>query len=172
MKKILIPAVVIAIIAISAIIMLHIKNKAVATVPDLSLHIINGSKIDLHTLKGKPVLVTFWATTCSTCVKEIPHLVKLYNELGNDVFEIIGIAMPYDPPNLVISMTKKENITFPVALDIQGDATKAFGNVQVTPTSFLIDPQGNIVESSVGEIDIDELRKKVIELHRPISKVS
>ena len=118
------------------------------------------------------MLVTFWATTCPTCVKEIPHLSKLYQELGNEIFEIIAIAMPYDPPNLVVSMAEKRNIPYPVALDIQGEAVKAFGDVMVTPTSFLIDTQGNIVEERKGELDIEALKQKVRELHKSKTIVS
>ena len=172
MKKQILPVVVAAILATMAIATLFFNQKKLSSVPELSLNIIDGRKIELQALKGKPLLVTFWATTCSTCIKEIPHLIKLYNDLGNDVFEIIAIAMPYDPPNLVVSLSKRENLPYPVALDIQGEAVKAFGNVQVTPTSFLIDSQGNIVEEQAGEIDIKELKQKVIALQKTKTSVS
>ncbi len=150
----------------------YIEKNKFSNTSGLSLHIIDGHKLELNSLKGKPVLVTFWATTCSTCVKEIPHLSKLYQELGNEIFEIIAIAMPYDPPNLVVSMAEKRNIPYPVALDIQGEAVKAFGDVLVTPTSFLIDTQGNIVEERKGELDIEALKQKVRELHKAKTIVS
>ena len=171
-KKLIVGAVAFTVLATAAILTIYINSNKLTKVPELSLHIIDGNKLNLNDLKGKPALVTFWATTCSTCVKEIPDLTKLYNELGRDNFEIIAIAMPYDPPNRVISLSEKKNIPYLVALDIQGDATKAFGNVRVTPTSFLIDTQGNIVESNVGEIDMNALREKVKQLQLPISELS
>ena len=80
--------------------------------PDISLNFIDGQKIDIYSLHGKPLLVTFWSITCSTCIKEMPHLVALYNELNKDGFEIIGIAMSYDPPNQVVEFSKRRNVPY------------------------------------------------------------
>lgn len=172
-KKFVLPVVIATMLAIAATFtVLYIEKNKFSNISNLSLHIIDGDKLELNSLKGKSVLVTFWATTCSTCVKEIPHLAKLYQELGNELFEIIAIAMPYDPPNLVVSMTEKRNIPYPVALDIQGEAVKAFGDVLVTPTSFLIDTEGNIVERHKGELDIEVLKQTVKELHKAKTTVS
>ena len=146
--------------ATAVTLLLYLDNNKLKTAPEISLNIIDGRKIELNALQGKPLLVTFWATTCSTCVKEIPNLVKFYNEL-DDEMEIVAIAMPYDPPNFVVELSERENIPYPVALDINGNAVKAFGNVQVTPTSFLIDAAGNVVQKNYGEINIEELRQKV-----------
>jgi peroxiredoxin len=129
--------------------------------PSISLNFIDGRKIEFDSLKGKPLLVTFWSTTCSTCINEIPHLVELYNELNKDGFEIIGIAMPYDPPNLVVELSERREIPYPIALDIQGIASKAFGNISVTPTSFLIDSLGNVIQQKTGEMNIEQLRIKI-----------
>ena len=132
--------------------------------PDISLRFIDGQKIDFKSLQGKPLLVTFWSTSCSICVQEMPQLVGLYEEFNKAGFEIIGIAMSYDPPNRVVEFSKRKNIPYPIALDIDGSASKAFGNVQVTPTSFLVDHLGNIVQHKTGEINIKQLRIKVKEL--------
>jgi peroxiredoxin len=153
-------SIAVAFIVVVALI-LYSGNNKLSTAPEISLNIIDGRQITLHSLQGKPLFVTFWATTCSTCVKEIPHLVELYNEIGKEELEIIAIAMPYDPPNLVVALSERKSIPYPVALDINGDAVKAFGNVQVTPTSFLIDSEGKIVQQHSGQIDMEELRTKV-----------
>lgn len=171
-KKLIFSAVAVTLFATAAAFTFYLDKNNLSEAPDLNLHIIDGKKLALNSLKGKPVLVTFWATTCSTCVKEIPHLADLYKELGSELFEIIAIAMPYDPPNLVISMAEKRNIPYPVVLDIQGEAAKAFGNVQVTPTSFLIDTQGNIVEENKGKLDIEALKNKVQQLQQTKITVS
>ena len=133
-------------------------------VPDISLHFIDGRKIEFNSLRGKPLLVTFWSTTCSTCIKEMPHLAKLYQQLNKDGLEIIGIAMPYDPPNRVLELTESRSIPYPIALDIEGVASKAFGNINATPTSFLIDSLGNIIQQKTGEMNIDQLRIKIKKL--------
>ena len=161
MKKLIFPVIAVAILATAAVIALYLNHHELKSAPEISLNIIDGRKIELHTLQGKPLLVTFWATTCSTCLKEMPHLVKLYDELGKEKLEIIAIAMSYDPPNRVVALSKRENIPYPVALDIDGSAAKAFGGVRVTPTHFLIDANGHVVQQKSGELDIKELRKKL-----------
>ena len=161
MKKLIIPVAVAGILATTTALILYPGNSKLDVAPKISLDIIDGRKIELQALQGKPLLVTFWATTCATCVKEIPHLVELYNDIGKEELEIIAIAMPYDPPNLVVELSERENLPYPVALDINGDAAKAFGDIQVTPTNFLIDAEGNVVQKTSGEINIEELRVRV-----------
>ena len=132
--------------------------------PDIKLTITDGTIIDLQQLRGKPVLVTFWATSCIGCVREMPYLIALYNELSADGLEIIGIAMPYDPPNQVVKMISEKKIPYPIAIDIEGNAVLAFGDVVVTPTSFLIAPDGTIAKHKIGEMDIQEIRSTIISM--------
>jgi len=134
------------------------------TSPDISLMTLKGEEIQLASLQGKPVLVTFWATTCSTCIKELPHLIELYEELAPRGLVIIGIAMDYDPPNLVLAMSKARNIPYPIALDIHADAARAFGKVRLTPTSFLIAPDGRIVYQKTGTMNMASLREDILGL--------
>jgi len=133
-----------------------------STAPDVALKIIDGRKIELKKLKGQPVLVTFWATTCAGCAKEMPHLVTLYEEFAPQGLEIIGIAMSYDPPNQVLEMTKRKQIPYPIALDIDGSVANAFGNITLTPTSFLIAPDGTIVKHKIGEMDMEKIKDDII----------
>ncbi len=169
MKKLISIIAVTVILASVTVLFLYSGNNKLETAPDISLNIIDGSKVELQALQGKPLLVTFWATTCVTCVKEIPHLVKLYNDIGKEQLEIIAIAMPYDPPNIVVELSERKNIPYPIALDINGEATRAFGDIKVTPTSFLIDAHGKVVQQNIGEINIEQLRLKVKELQTTIS---
>jgi len=130
--------------------------------PDITLLTIDGEDLSLASLRGKPLLLTFWATSCPGCIKEMPHLIKLYDELSPQGLEIIGIAMSYDKPSNVLSMRKARNIPYPVVLDINGDAARAFGNVRITPTSFLIAPDGRIVSRKTGTMDIPKLRMNIL----------
>lgn len=132
--------------------------------PDITLLTIDGEELSLASLRGNPLLLTFWATTCPGCIKEMPHLIKLYDELSPQGLEIIGIAMSYDKPSHVLSMRKARNIPYPVALDINGAAARAFGNVRLTPTSFLIAPDGHIVSRKTGEMDMPKLRTNILAL--------
>ena len=129
--------------------------------PDIHLNFIDGQTVNVHSYKGKPLLVTFWSITCTFCLEEIPALTRLYNELNPHGLEIIGIAMSYDPPNRVIELSKKRKIPYSIALDINSDAEKAFGNIRTTPTSFLINSDGKIVQHNVGTMNIKKLRSKI-----------
>lgn len=130
--------------------------------PNISLNAIDESPINLEQYRGKPLLVTFWATTCPGCVAEIPHFSNLYRELNPKGFNILVIAMDYDPPEQVRFVVKQRAMPYTVALDTDGAAARAFGNVKLTPTTFLIDPQGRIVQQKLGEVDIEQLRNKII----------
>jgi peroxiredoxin len=130
--------------------------------PDITLLTIDGEELPLASLRGKPLLLTFWATSCPGCIKEMPHLIELYEELSPQGLEIIGVAMSYDKPSHVLSMRKARNIPYPVALDIHGAAAQAFGNVRLTPTSFLIAPDGRIIFQKIGEMDIPKLRNNIL----------
>ena len=132
--------------------------------PDITLTTLQGRRVEFSELRGAPVLVSFWATTCPRCLEEIPHLSELYRELAPRGLEVIGVAMPYDPPNRVVELTRARQIPYPIALDIQGDAVRAFGNVSLTPSSFLIAPDGRIVQRYTGQLDINKVRSLVLKM--------
>lgn len=130
--------------------------------PELAVTTLEGKQLSLGQLRGKPVLVTFWATTCPGCVKEMPHLVELYNELSPQGLEIIALAMAYDPEEQVREMVKLKQLPYTVALDSDGAAARAFGDVKLTPTSFLISPEGRIVQQKLGEMDMNLLHNRIV----------
>jgi peroxiredoxin len=146
--------------------------KSLNTAPAVTFKIIDGRQIDLINLQGRPVLVTFWATTCSSCMKEMPHLISLYNDLSGQGLEIIGVAMSYDPPNLVAALTRRRQIPFMISLDIDGSIAKAFDKVKLTPTTFLIAQDGTIISQKTGELNIDELRQQIFGLLSQQSQVT
>jgi len=120
----------------------------------LSFTLIDGRRITMEQLQGKPLLVTFWATTCASCIKEIPDLISLYDKYSEMELEIIAVAMPYDRPDHVLEMVKMHKLPYPIALDIDAKIVRAFGNVRVTPNHFLIAADGNIIKHQIGIIDI------------------
>jgi len=119
---------------------------------------LEGQTLSLDALRGKVVLINFWATSCPGCVKEMPDMVEVYREYKDRGFEIIAVAMSYDPPNYVQSFVQTRQLPFPVALDVSGEHARAFGNVQLTPTTFIIGKDGRILEQKLGEIDFVRLR--------------
>ena len=127
--------------------------------PTADFKIVDGRILNLAKLKGQPVLVVFWATTCAACIKEMPHLIDLYHELAPRGLEIIAVAMAYDPPNQVMEMRRRQQIPYPVALDIQGEVAEAFGDVQLTPTTFLINVNGEVALQQSGMLDFARIRQ-------------
>ena len=150
-----------AIFIIGSIVYLWLAPSGAQRAPDTTLQLIDGKKLKLSSLKGKPVLITFWATSCPGCIKEMPHLIELYHKLHSKGLEIIGIAMPYDRPDYVMEMIKRKEVPYLISLDLKGDAVRDFGNVSLTPTTFLIDDQGQIVKKKIGEIKMDSWEKRI-----------
>lgn len=116
--------------------------------------LLDGHKISLASLRGRPVLVSFWATTCAPCVQELPDLIRLYQEWHPRGFELIAVAMPYDPPSLVQQFVQQRGVPYPVALDLDGKVTTAFGGVPYVPTAFLLAPSGRIELQYTGRLDM------------------
>jgi len=127
--------------------------------PDASFTDLKGSKFSLAQLKGKVVMVNFWATSCTTCVAEMPEMIRTYEQFHTQGLEFVAVAMSYDPPSYVVNFTETRNLPFHVVLDFDGKLAQAFGEVKLTPTTFLIDKQGSIIKKYVGVPDFKQLHQ-------------
>ncbi|WP_020654388.1 TlpA disulfide reductase family protein [Massilia niastensis] len=125
--------------------------------PNVTFISITGEKISTASLRGKVVMVNFWATSCTTCVKEMPAMVETYNKFKGQGLEFVAVAMDYDPPNYVLNFTETRKLPFKVAIDSSGDIARQFGDVKLTPTTFVIDKDGKIIKRYVGEPDFPAL---------------
>ena len=132
--------------------------------PDSTFVLLDGSKATTADLRGKVTLVNFWATTCVSCVKEMPALVATYNKYQSQGFETLAVAMEYDPPAWVLNFAQTRQLPFKVALDNTGEIAKAWGDVKLTPTTYLVDKQGRIVKRYVGEPDMGALHRLIEDL--------
>ena len=158
-KETLIPGVVLVVVlALAAI---EFMPAGLREAPSLVGQTLDGRLLTLEQLRGKPVLVTFWATTCPTCIQEMPHLIELYRDLNPKGLEIIGVAMSYDPPEQVRALAQQRHIPYPIVLDSQAQIARAFDNVRVTPTTVLISPEGQIVQYRLGLLDMPKLRETI-----------
>lgn len=153
-----------AIILVATLAYVWFTPSGLKQAPDITVTTLEGNSVSLRSLQGRPVLVTFWATTCPGCVKEMPHLVELYNELRPQGLELIALAMAYDPEEQVREMVKLKQLPYTVALDHDGRAASAFGDVKLTPTSFLIAPDGRIVQQKLGEMDMNLLHNRIVSM--------
>jgi len=126
--------------------------------PNLPFTQLDGSKHTMAELKGKVTLINFWATSCSTCVKEMPQMVATYQKFQGQGLETLAVAMEYDPPAYVMQFAQSRQLPFRVAIDHSGELAKGFGEVQLTPTTFVVNKKGEIVKRYVGEPDFAALR--------------
>jgi peroxiredoxin len=129
--------------------------------PEVTFATLSGQPIKLSELRGKVVLVKFWATSCVSCVAQMPDNIANYDEYHSKGFDIIAVAMQYDPANYVINFVETRKLPFTVALDTQGKVAKAFGDVKLTPTAFLIDKNGNIIKRYLGLYNKKEFRQSI-----------
>jgi peroxiredoxin len=146
---------------------LWLEYSGLKRVPDITVVTTTGEKLTLAGMHSGPLLVTFWATTCSTCLEEMPHLIDLYHELSPRGLKVIGIAIFYDPPNRVLAMQKSRSIPYTIALDIDAQASRAFGDMGLTPTTFLIAPDGRVVYQKTGTMDMNKVRNEILTMLTP-----
>ena len=133
-------------------------------VPDATFTLLSGQKLTTADLKGKVYLVNFWATSCTTCMHEMPQMVQTYNKFKGEGLEFVAVAMNYDAPMYVTNYAQTRQLPFMVAMD-DGSAAQKFGNVQLTPTTFVVDRNGHILKRYVGEpqfAELDRLLKKAL----------
>ncbi|TCV88088.1 peroxiredoxin family protein [Sulfurirhabdus autotrophica] len=131
--------------------------------PSIAFTTLKGEQLTLENMRGKVVLVNFWATSCPGCIKEMPELKDTYQKFHAQGFETIAVAMSYDPPNYVLTYVEKNALPFMVTLDMKGEIAQAFGDIKLTPTSFLIDIKGNIIQQVLGEPDFAKLHALIEE---------
>lgn len=152
--KVLAAVVVLAIAAIG-----YFSVSAEKTAPDVTFTSLTGEKVSMQSLRGKVVMINFWATSCTTCIKEMPDMVRTYNKYKDKGLDFVAVAMSYDPPNYVLNYAQTRSLPFKVALDTQGDIARSFGEVKLTPTTFVIDKEGKIIKRYLGEPDFAALHQ-------------
>jgi len=150
MKKLL-PLITVAVLAL-AVLGWQLSGSE-KTAPDVTYHTLDGRTLADSDLRGKVVLVKFWATSCVTCVQQMPHTVEVFEDLAPRGFEVVAVAMDYDPIAYVRHFSETRKLPFTIVHDASGDIARAFGDVQLTPTAFLIDRQGRIVKRYLGNYD-------------------
>jgi peroxiredoxin len=129
--------------------------------PDVRFTALSGESFSTSELRGKVVLVNFWATYCASCVQEMPRIVDTHYRFARRGFETVAVAVRQDNPQSVVKFAQRHKLPFKVALDSSGELAKEFGNVRVTPMSFLIDKEGRLLRRYVGEPNWSEIHQLV-----------
>lgn len=137
---------------------------APSAAPESTFVLLDGSKQTTSQWKGKVTLVNFWATSCVSCVAEMPQLIDTYRKYQARGYDTVAVAMSYDPPSYVVNFAQQRQLPFKVAIDNTGAVARAWGDVRLTPTTYIVDKQGRIVKRYVGEPDFDELHRLIEKL--------
>ena len=139
-------------------------NTGRAPAPESTFVLLDGSTQTTADLRGKVTLVNFWATSCVTCVAEMPEIVDTYNKYQSQGFETLAVAMSYDPPSYVVNFAQTRKLPFKVAIDNTGNVAKAWGDVRLTPSTFIVNKRGDIVKTYVGTPNFAELHQLIEKL--------
>ena len=132
--------------------------------PQVDYTLLNGQRLNIGQLKGQVVLVNFWATSCATCVAEMPQISATFEKFKDQGYQTLAVAMHYDAPANVARFAESRHLPFGVVIDNTGEIARRFGRVQVTPTTFLINKRGQIVKRYVGQPDFAALQTRVAQL--------
>ncbi|MDH5648451.1 MAG: TlpA family protein disulfide reductase [Gammaproteobacteria bacterium] len=160
-KKIVLVLALLSAIHLGLYIVVRQLDNPLTHAPNVEFTFLGGTKKNMADFNSGPTLVVFWATSCKTCVAEVPHLIELYREMHSQGLEIIGVAMPYDPPANVLTYAERMSIPYPISLDIDASVTHAFDQVDVTPTTFLVSAAGRIEMHHFGKLDMKKLRQQI-----------
>ena len=134
-----------------------------APVPHVRFATVGGAAVSTEELRGKVVLVNFWATWCAACLNEMPNIADTHRKYAARGYETVAVAVQKDDPTLVAQFAARRALPFTVAIDNTGEAAEGFGVPRVTPVSYLIDRQGRVVKRYVGEPDWAELHAAIEE---------
>ena len=160
-KKWLAAGALVAGAAVGAVVVL---GSGTSQAPQSTFVLLDGSQQTTADLKGKVALVNFWATSCTTCVAEMPEIISTHNKYKDKGFDTLAVAMSYDPPSYVVNFVESRKLPFKVAIDNTGAVAKAWGDVKLTPTTYIVNKQGDIVKSFVGAPNFDELHRLIEKL--------
>jgi peroxiredoxin len=134
------------------------KPKIGSPVPDFELPTLDGKKVSVSRLRGKSVVLNFWASWCASCIVEMP-LLQTASEKHPDDLKVLAINIE-EPASTVDAYTKKYPFKLPILLDLDGKVAHNFG-VFAYPTSIFIDKEGIIRSQYVGQLDEIQLQKKL-----------
>jgi peroxiredoxin len=123
----------------------------VRSAPEARFSTLSGESFGTSALRGKVAIVNFWSTSCGACMAEMPKMVRVYRRLAPRGYEMVAVAMKRDDPVEVAAVVARGALPFKVALDPAGEIARRFGNIHITPTTFLIDKRGRILRRFVGE---------------------
>lgn len=137
-----------------------------ATLPVLSLQKLDGQWIHYHSKEDQVTLINFWAPDCPPCIAEIPALNWLQQWFGGPRFTVLGVAVAGNTPQAIAAARSRFGMAYPLYADQEGAAAQILGGVTLTPTSLLVNGQGQIVGRYVGAISLPVIVGQLLWLSR------
>jgi peroxiredoxin len=128
--------------------------------PDFSLQTLDGQTLKLSDLRGKAVVLNFWATWCTPCKAEMPWFVDFQKQYGGQGLQMVGVAMDDSAKDDIDKFAKQMGVNYPVVLGKESLADQ-YGGVDFLPTTFYIDRSGNIQDRVFGIVDRQEAEASV-----------
>ena len=132
--------------------------------PDFTLQSLDGNSMRLSDLRGKAVLLNFWATWCGPCKIETPWLVELQNQYASQGLRVVGVEMGDDSKDEIVQFMKDMGVNYPILLGKEA-VGEAYGGVPALPETFFIGRDGKIVDKIIGlkgKADIEDSIKKAL----------
>jgi len=130
--------------------------------PDITFSDLDGHRYHLSDFRGKVVVLNFFKSDCPPCMVELRELAKLYRKYKKDGLVIVSLMVDEEGLPLLPRIVEAKGITYPVGLASE-EAIRAFGGVYITPTTFIIDREGEVVKRLIGYAGRDYLEKKIRE---------
>jgi peroxiredoxin len=135
--------------------------------PDFTLFNLDGEDVTLSDLRGKRVVLNFWATWCPPCEAEMPHMQKYYDKYAEeDNVEIIGVNLTYQNETVerVEQFVENYNITFPILYELDESVANQYEIITI-PSTYMIDTEGKVQKKIIGPLDLEALRNNVNQLN-------
>lgn len=132
--------------------------------PNFKLKSHDGKVVELAKLKGKVVVVNFWATWCGPCRKEIPGFLEVYKQYKDKGLEIVGVSLDEEGWDVVRPYVDRAKMNYPVVIG-DGDLANAYGGIEAIPATFIVDKKGNIAKKHVGylsKVDFEAIVRSLL----------
>lgn len=128
--------------------------------PDFDLTDLQGNEVKLSDLRGKAVVLNFWASWCAPCKEEIPWFVEMQKRYGSQGLQIVGVSMDDGDPKEVVKFAAENAINYPVVFGVEKVADE-YGGIDYLPTTFYIDRNGVVLDRVYGQPERDEIEQKI-----------